>query len=364
MKVFISYAKEDVKAARKLYKDLKEYPDISPWLDIENLLPGQNWKNAISEAIKRSSYFIMLLSQKSISKKGYIQKEQKIALDMLDEYNSSDIFIIPVRLEDCIPTNEKIKDLHWVDLFESYEDSLIKILKVIKPDYEDTPQFSPYYGIRKETHEKSKLAVAKKIVDDYLTQDNVFADDLIVLDAGTSITPIAQLLIEKISYNQNKAFFTILTHNYDVFQCAIKKPILNLNVILTGGVYDSRLNAFWGHLTVNAYKECNPKVTIIGVSSISSERGIFGHLSPNEEKVKEYLCKKPTKDRIIVADYTKIGMIDSYCLCGINELTEDAERCIIVTDKPNGNVKMKEQLDKFNREIEKINDKGIHIEII
>jgi hypothetical protein len=43
MGVFISYARQDSDAAQRLYNDLSSKTDLNPWLDKENLLPGQNW---------------------------------------------------------------------------------------------------------------------------------------------------------------------------------------------------------------------------------------------------------------------------------------------------------------------------------
>ena len=75
--VFISYAKEDQEMAQKLYHDLKS-EGFAPWIDCEDLLPGQNWKVITRQAILESSYFLVLLSTNSISQKGFIQKELKI----------------------------------------------------------------------------------------------------------------------------------------------------------------------------------------------------------------------------------------------------------------------------------------------
>ena len=132
-KVFISYAKKDQKIALKIYSDLLNN-GMSPWIDQVNLLPGQNWKIEIAKAIKESRYFIALFSSNSVNKKGYIQKELKIALDTLDEFNESDVFIIPVRIDDCFPDNQKLKDIHFSDLFPSYGQGFQKILKAILPD--------------------------------------------------------------------------------------------------------------------------------------------------------------------------------------------------------------------------------------
>lgn len=128
--VFISYAREDREAARRLFKDLKSY-NVIPWLDEESLLPGQRWKEEIRKAIKRSSYFIALLSTNSLSKRGHVQKEFRDALDILDEIPESDIYVIPIRLEECEPTHEKLQELHRVDMFPSWRDGLHRVLKAI-----------------------------------------------------------------------------------------------------------------------------------------------------------------------------------------------------------------------------------------
>jgi hypothetical protein len=60
---------------------------------------------------------LVCLSQRSISKDGFVNKEIKFALDMADEKVSGTIFIIPVRLEEVEPP-ERLKRWQWVNLFE------------------------------------------------------------------------------------------------------------------------------------------------------------------------------------------------------------------------------------------------------
>ncbi len=114
-KIFISYAREDQNIALRLYRDLISV-GLNPWIDKENLLPGQDWKQTITKAIGESSYFIALLSTNSISKKGYIQKELRIAIDVWSELPPSTIFIIPVRLEECEPP-KRIRRWQYADYF-------------------------------------------------------------------------------------------------------------------------------------------------------------------------------------------------------------------------------------------------------
>ena len=134
-RVFLSYAREDLEKARQLYNDLK-HERIEVWWDRVDLLPGQDWEAEIAQAIRESSYFLALLSSKSLSKRGYVQKELKMALDVLDEFPPSEIYIIPARLDSCVPYEKKLRNLHYADLFPSYDEGLKQILRVLLPETE------------------------------------------------------------------------------------------------------------------------------------------------------------------------------------------------------------------------------------
>jgi len=70
------------------------------------------------------------LSNNSINKEGYVQKEIRLALDAADEKPEETIFLIPARLEDCkVPS--RLGKYQWVDLFiaHGYE-RLLKSLQI------------------------------------------------------------------------------------------------------------------------------------------------------------------------------------------------------------------------------------------
>ncbi len=136
--VFISYAREDLDMAERLFHDLTSN-GINAWLDRKKLLPGQRWKTFITKAIHDSSHFLALFSSNSISKRGYFQKELKKALDILDEFSEYEIYFIPARIDDCEPSDEKLGDIHWADLFPSYEHGLNQILQVLELE-KDIPE--------------------------------------------------------------------------------------------------------------------------------------------------------------------------------------------------------------------------------
>jgi hypothetical protein len=55
-----------------------------------------------------------MYSNNSVSKKGYAQKELKEAITILDEVPEGQIYIIPIRLDDCI-VPVALTEKHWLD---------------------------------------------------------------------------------------------------------------------------------------------------------------------------------------------------------------------------------------------------------
>ena len=130
--IFLSYAREDEEKVEKLYQKLSN-AGFKPWMDKEDILAGEQWKSRIQQAIRHSDFFLACLSANSIDKRGWIQREIKQALDLWQEKLDSDIYLIPVRLEDCEAT-ESLHDFQWVNLFE--EDGWTRLVKAIQEGME------------------------------------------------------------------------------------------------------------------------------------------------------------------------------------------------------------------------------------
>jgi hypothetical protein len=118
VQTFISYAPEDEEEVKSLYRKLFN-AGFKPWMDKRDILPGERWDSSIRRAIRQSDFFLACLSANSVNKLGWIQREIKVALDIWQEKLEGDIYLIPVRLEDCeVP--ESLSGFQWVDLFEEY----------------------------------------------------------------------------------------------------------------------------------------------------------------------------------------------------------------------------------------------------
>jgi outer membrane protein assembly factor BamD (BamD/ComL family) len=128
LKVFLCHASGDKPLVRELYKRLIA-EGVDAWLDQEKLLPGQDWRVEIPRAVREADAVVICLSNKSITKEGYVQKEIKFALDSAEEKAEDTIFLIPARLEDCV-VPERLGRWQWVDLFE--ENGFVRLLRSLK----------------------------------------------------------------------------------------------------------------------------------------------------------------------------------------------------------------------------------------
>lgn len=133
-KIFISYAKEDLFFADKLY-DFLENHGFNPWLDKRKLLPGQLWRLEIQKALKDANYVILLLSEISVQKRGYVQREFKYALEYYEEKLEDDIYLIPIKINRCeVP--DSLSKFQWIKFkdTETY-DQILKSLKIQQEKY-------------------------------------------------------------------------------------------------------------------------------------------------------------------------------------------------------------------------------------
>jgi hypothetical protein len=113
LKVFLCHGSEDKYFVRTVYDKL-EKDGFNPWLDERDIFGGQDWDLEIKRAVRSSDAILVFLSNTSVSKSGYVQKEIKLALDVADEKPEGSIFIIPVKLNDCI-IPDRLSRWHWID---------------------------------------------------------------------------------------------------------------------------------------------------------------------------------------------------------------------------------------------------------
>jgi hypothetical protein len=116
LKAFLCHSSADKPAVRQLYERLQA-KGIEPWLDVKNILPGQDWDLEIRRAVRDSHVVLVCLSNQSTTRAGYLQKEIKFVLDRADEQPEGTIFVIPLKLEEC-EMPDRLSRWHWVNFFE------------------------------------------------------------------------------------------------------------------------------------------------------------------------------------------------------------------------------------------------------
>lgn len=126
--VFLSYTRQDGEQVEWLYQKLSDV-GFRPWMDKKDILPGETWESSIRRAIRTSDFFLACLSTNSVNRRGFLQKEIKRALAIWQEKLDSDIYLIPVRLDEC-EAPESLCDFQWVDLFE--ENGWERLVRAIK----------------------------------------------------------------------------------------------------------------------------------------------------------------------------------------------------------------------------------------
>ncbi len=130
LRVFLCHSSKDKQAVRILYAKLSDN-GVEPWLDEEDILPGQDWEMEIPKAVRRSDIVLVCLSHEAVSSVGYIHKEIKYALDIADQQPEGTIFIIPLRLQECaVP--ERLKRWHWVNYFSDIDKGYQRLLGALK----------------------------------------------------------------------------------------------------------------------------------------------------------------------------------------------------------------------------------------
>ena len=117
LRVFLCHSSKDKAAVRELYQKLRAEAWIQPWLDEEELYPGQDWNMEIEKAVEAADAIIVCLSKNSINKEGYVQRELRIVLDFADYKPEGTLYIIPVRLEECEPPR-RLRAWQYADYFE------------------------------------------------------------------------------------------------------------------------------------------------------------------------------------------------------------------------------------------------------
>ncbi|MGX5667671.1 TIR domain-containing protein [Rhizobium daejeonense] len=111
--VFISYTSGDRDRVEPI-ADALIASGVDAWMDKKRLKAGQNWDFEIRRALDKAALLVVFISDKSVSKRGYVQREIRLALEKAEEKLVDDIYLIPVLLDEDVTVPDLIKDLQFI----------------------------------------------------------------------------------------------------------------------------------------------------------------------------------------------------------------------------------------------------------
>lgn len=209
-KVFISYAKEDYETAERLFNFLN-INRFDPWIDKKKLLPGQDWNTEIRLALRKADFIVILLSKTSVAKRGYVQREFRLALEYCEEKLDTDIYIIPCKIDDCeVP--EKLSKYQWVELNnkDSFE-LILSSLNLQRAKYEEIEQFKI---LENTSFEFSEISLKKSIGDN--PKNNIDIVYPRFLDFNNDDLKLLNTYIEYLAHKSYNQFLN--PFSYEIFE--------------------------------------------------------------------------------------------------------------------------------------------------
>jgi tetratricopeptide (TPR) repeat protein len=108
VRVFVSYAREDLEFASRLNTDLTA-AGFDTWIDQRNIVAGSHWDDSIQEALDGCTHMVIVLSPASVRSN-----------NVLDEFNYAyertpkHYTIVPLLAEECV-LPFRMQRLQWID---------------------------------------------------------------------------------------------------------------------------------------------------------------------------------------------------------------------------------------------------------
>lgn len=219
LRVFLCHSSNDKAAVRELYQKLRAEAWIEPWLDEEELYPGQDWNMEIEKAVENADVILVCLSQSSITKEGYVQREIRIALDYADYKPEGTLFVIPIRLEECKPPR-RLARWQYADYFEGqHERGLQRLLVSLKRRADSLGlKTEPVGRVSNPTSEVEKKETPKQNEKQASHATSVTYGDKLTLSNGMELVrvPAGKFLMGSTKENKNAYVDEKPQHTVDI----------------------------------------------------------------------------------------------------------------------------------------------------
>jgi len=100
--VFLSYAREDAEAARRIAEALRGF-GVEVWFDQNELRGGDSWDAKIRRQIRECALFVAIISGNTQARgEGYFRREWKLAVERTHDMSESRAFLVPILVDDHV----------------------------------------------------------------------------------------------------------------------------------------------------------------------------------------------------------------------------------------------------------------------
>lgn len=108
--VFLSYASQDMDAARRLHDSLRAV-GIEVWFDQGQLRGGDAWDAEIRRQVRECALFVALVSTNTNSRsEGYFRREWNLAVQRMLDMADDQPFLLPVLIDDTLEPAARVPD--------------------------------------------------------------------------------------------------------------------------------------------------------------------------------------------------------------------------------------------------------------
>jgi hypothetical protein len=118
--VFLSYASQDVEAAKRICDALRT-AGTEVWFDQSELRGGEAWDRQITRQIRECALFLAVISTHTEERsEGYFRREWRVAVERMRDMADDQTFLLPVVIdstrEDTARVPDRFREFQWLRL--------------------------------------------------------------------------------------------------------------------------------------------------------------------------------------------------------------------------------------------------------
>ncbi len=276
---------------------------VQSWMDTKRIIAGDDWEKEILTALNNSSLVLIFLSNSSVTRLGYFQKEVKYALERAYEKPDGELFIIPIKLDDCaIPDALRIyqyvdfstsKEKGWKELIRSINTKQKKFNLPLSPKIKFDGNSEPEQEIRSENNEIKMNKYSPSFINTAKTTSDIINN---IFNIANNLLSSPSNNIERIAASQiqllTSYYSLVLTQAQRSFTWALIWAFIGISSFIAAGVF-----LLVNHLNDIAY------ISAIGGALIEVISGINFYLySKSSSQLAEFHARLDSTQRILLAN--------------------------------------------------------------